>query len=169
MFNFDTTDFQRIAVSSAGALLLSAACVIGAVSPARAAEPNAPLTISDWQANVGRQINAELRTPATFRSDTATATVAIALDAGGDFTAAKVAKSSGNGAIDREAIRVASRIAYPALPAGLRGQPQTVTMQVYFGTATSADTAAHQQRAVERLAATAKKAKRIETAALPIG
>lgn len=168
MFNFDTTDFQRIAVSSTGALLLSAACVLGAVSPVRAAEVNAPLTVSDWQADVGRQIDAELRTPATFRGNSAITTVAIRLDAGGALASAKVAQSSGSGAIDREAIRVANRIAYPALPAGLRGEPQTVMMQVYFGTAAGTDTAAHQQRAMERLAAT-KKAKRIETAALPIG
>ena len=33
---FDTTDAQRFAVSSLGALILSAACVMGAVGPAKA-------------------------------------------------------------------------------------------------------------------------------------
>jgi len=168
MFRFDTIDFQRIAVSSAGALLLSAACVVSAVGPARAAEPNAPLTVSDWQQEVGQQINANLRAPASFRGEQATATVAVTLDADGEFTGARIAKSSGHGSIDREAVRVANAVDYPALPAGLRGRPQTVTMQVYFGTAAIADSAAHRRQAVERLAA-ARKAKRIQTAALPIG
>lgn len=38
MFAFDKSDLQRFAVSSVGALLLSAACVVAAVGPARAAE-----------------------------------------------------------------------------------------------------------------------------------
>jgi hypothetical protein len=33
---FDTTDVQRFVLSSIGALLLSAACVVGAVGPAKA-------------------------------------------------------------------------------------------------------------------------------------
>lgn len=38
MFRFDAIDFQRIAVSSIGALVLSVACIVGAVGPARAAD-----------------------------------------------------------------------------------------------------------------------------------
>lgn len=38
MFGLDSVDFQRIAVSSAGALLLSLACVASAAGPARAGE-----------------------------------------------------------------------------------------------------------------------------------
>jgi hypothetical protein len=37
MFVLDKIDLQRIAVSSVGALILSTACVFGAVGPARAA------------------------------------------------------------------------------------------------------------------------------------
>jgi hypothetical protein len=36
MFSFDHTDLQRFAVSTLGALILSAACIISAVGPARA-------------------------------------------------------------------------------------------------------------------------------------
>lgn len=163
MFHFDTIDFHRIAVSSAGALLLSAACVVGAVGPARAAEPNAPLTISDWQQDVNEQIDNNLRVPANFDSKLAATTVSVVLNANGEFGGASVAKSSGHSAVDREAIRVARTIDYPTLPSGLRGKPQTVTMQVYIGT--SADGI---DRRAERLAAT-RKADRIQTAALPIG
>ncbi|SDD21483.1 hypothetical protein SAMN05444678_110120 [Sphingomonas sp. YR710] len=38
MFAFDKSDLQRFAVSSVGALILSTACIVGAVGPARAAE-----------------------------------------------------------------------------------------------------------------------------------
>lgn len=38
MFAFDKSDLQRFAVSSVGALILSTACVVGAIGPARAAE-----------------------------------------------------------------------------------------------------------------------------------
>ncbi|SNS82988.1 TonB family C-terminal domain-containing protein [Sphingomonas laterariae] len=169
MLKFDTIDFQRIAVSSAGALLLSAACVMGAVGPARAAEANAPLTISDWALDVSQQIDAELRAPSTFRGDAATARVQISFDAAGAFTGASVARSSGNGSIDREAVRVANAIAYPAFPEGLRGQAQTVNMEVHFGTAANPHYAARERQLAERLAAAPRKAKDVETAALPIG
>lgn len=159
MFRFDTIDFQRIAVSSAGALLLSAACVVGAVGTARAAETNAPLTINDWQQDVNRQIDDNLRVPARFDGGLAAATVAVMLNADGEFGSASIAKSSGNDAVDKEAMRVAHAISYPALPTGLRGRPREVTMQVYIGT--DADRIS---RKVEQMAA--RTSNGIQTAAL---
>ncbi|NIJ07475.1 hypothetical protein FHS31_001071 [Sphingomonas vulcanisoli] len=38
MFTFDKKDFQRFAVSTVGAVILSAACVIAAVGPVHAAD-----------------------------------------------------------------------------------------------------------------------------------
>ena len=35
---FDKTDLQRIATAAVGALVLSAACIVGAAGPVRAAE-----------------------------------------------------------------------------------------------------------------------------------
>ncbi|WP_380874867.1 hypothetical protein ACFB49_01840 [Sphingomonas sp. DBB INV C78] len=169
MLSFDAIDLQRIAVSSAGALLLSAACVIGAVGPARAAEPNAPLTVGDWQRDVNQQIDANLRAPASYRGEAKAATVKLSFDANGNFDGAKVAKSSGSSAIDREAVRVANAIAYPALPEGLRGEAQIMKMQVSFGSAANPHYAARERQVAERLASVQKKAKQIETAALPIG
>ena len=46
MFKLDKIDMQRIAVSAVGALILSTACVVGAIGPAYAAPsaaPSAPL------------------------------------------------------------------------------------------------------------------------------
>ena len=38
MFNFATIDLRRIATAAVGALVLSTACVVAAVGPARAVE-----------------------------------------------------------------------------------------------------------------------------------
>jgi hypothetical protein len=37
MFALDKIDYQRIAISAIGALILSTACIVGAVGPAQAA------------------------------------------------------------------------------------------------------------------------------------
>jgi hypothetical protein len=37
MFALDRIDYQRIAISAIGALILSTACIVGAVGPAQAA------------------------------------------------------------------------------------------------------------------------------------
>lgn len=47
MFNFDKIDFQRIATSAVGALVLAAACVGAAVGPARAVETAPGYTVAD--------------------------------------------------------------------------------------------------------------------------
>ncbi|MFS0736719.1 hypothetical protein ABC347_06695 [Sphingomonas sp. 1P06PA] len=133
MFNFDRSDFQRVAVSAMGALIVSTACVTAAVGPARAAAP-APATIGAWQHQVERQIDGTLRAvPASQRGGNAVATVKLAFDAEGSFAGAKLAGSTGNRVQDAEALRTASRISYPALPAALHGRPQTVAMKIGFG------------------------------------
>lgn len=55
MFSFDTSDIQRFTVSTIGALVLSAACVISAVGPVRAAENPASLSVSTAQAKMVQQ------------------------------------------------------------------------------------------------------------------
>jgi len=159
MITFDKSDFQRFATASVGALLLSAACIMGTVAPARAAEPNAPLTVQDWKADVERQIDNSLRNPPLGGRDHAAATIAIHFDAEGRPADIRIARSSGVAAADEEALRTANRIAYPALPSGLRGRPQTIAMMVYFGAAdTEADRkaiSAMQEMAEQRAAKTA--------------
>jgi hypothetical protein len=96
MFAIDTTDIQRFAISSIGALILSTTCIAAAVSPAKAAEANAPLTVGDWQAEVEQQIDHVLRVPhrSLGQRDHAVATVNVRFDATGDFAGASIAKSS---------------------------------------------------------------------------
>jgi len=151
MFSLDVTDIQRLAVSSVGAILLSTACIVGAVGPAKAATPeiasaptpNSPLTMADWRDVVEDQI---ARRPTvtttgrmlTGRTDTpAVATVRVRFDADGAFDKATLATSTGDLTFDRDAIRTAETIRYPALPAGLRGKPQTIAVQLVYGVAHS--------------------------------
>lgn len=154
MFNFDTSDIQRFAVSSIGAIALSAACVIGAAGPVKAATPNTPLTIADWQQQVERKIGSAQERDGPARL--AQAVVAVRFTAEGDFAGASVARSTGDRALDRRAVRIAQHVSYPALPVGLRGTPRTVTMHLYFGeAANNADYAAMEDQ-VEKLARIAK-------------
>jgi TonB family protein len=129
MFMFDTSDLQRIAVSSLGAIAVSAICIGAAVGPAKAA--TAPLSVSEWQSKVEHKID-DLRDlhPAAVPAKPVKAEVAIRFTADGDFAAAQLLRSTGNATLDARAVEVARRIDYPALPAGLRGQ--TVRMDLHF-------------------------------------
>ncbi len=174
MFTIDTSKIQRFAISSFGALILSTACVVGAVGPAKAATANAPLTVGDWQADVEQQIDRVLRVPdrSLGGRDHAVTTVSVRFDANGDFAGASVAKSSRIGAVDREALRVARNISYPALPQGLRGRPQTIAMQLYFGQAGDPAAQAKQEARAKTMAEMAKGDRKIDSvqvAALPAG
>lgn len=174
MFAIDATDIQRFAVSSIGALILSTACIVAAVAPAKAAEANAPLTVGDWQAEVEQQIDRLLRSPARSlgQRDHAVTTVNVRFDAAGKLAGASVARSSRIGAIDAEALRVARSVAYPALPQGLRGRPQTIAMQIYFGQSASQDGYVRQQARAKSMAEMAKgegQTKDTRVAALPAG
>lgn len=164
---FDRIDFQRIFTATAGAALLSATCVFGAIGPARAATPAAvasPLTVADWQHEVEARIADTLATPSDVLRDGSSrhAVVNVRFDALGGFDGAAIAQSSGSRTVDREALRTARAIAYPVLPAGLRGRPQTVAMKLSYGL--SADALARGTASVTR---TARKAAPIETASLP--
>jgi TonB family protein len=132
----DKTDIQRIAISSIGAVALTAASVFAAAAPARAATPNAPSTVVDWQQSVERQLHG-VESAAALKSSEGRAhkvVVTARFTADGDYAGAEIVQSSGLAAVDRQALSVANKVAYPALPAGYRGQPQRVTVRLYFGT-----------------------------------
>jgi TonB family protein len=132
MFSFRKNELQRFIISSVGAVALSAACVGAAVAPAKAA--NAPLSAAEWQDQVARKVDGLRETGrVTVPGKLTKAEVAVHFSREGDFAGATLARSSGNKALDARAVTAASRISYPALPAGYRGQPQTVRMDLYFG------------------------------------
>ena len=134
MFNFDKSDFQRLTVSAFGALALTAASVVAAAGPAKAASYNAPLTVQDWQASVESRLGSIMELTSAYEpQDLAVATVAVRFTADGDYAGAVLAKPSGDNLIDHRALNVARGLHYPALPAGYRGKPATVRMTLYFG------------------------------------
>ena len=132
----DKTDIQRIAISSLGAVALTAASFFAAAAPVRAEAPNAPATVADWQQGVERQLHGSEDAAATKTSKGRGHKVVVAarFTADGDYAGSQIAQSSGVAAIDRQALSVADHVAYPALPGGYRGQPLQVTVRLYFGT-----------------------------------
>lgn len=147
MFSFDKVDMQRFAVSSLGALALSAACVIGAVGPAKAASPR---TVADWQDKVERRLGTIRETNAAYQpSKLMVSEVAVHFTADGDYAGAALAKSSGSRLVDSRAVAVARSVRYPMLPEAFRGEPMTVRMILYFGEGAEAQAAydALQERA----------------------
>ena len=126
MFDFNTTKFQRFAISSVGAIALSAACVFGAVGPAMAASP---ATGAAWATQVAHQLDGA-PTALDASGKVRNVTLAARFTAEGDYAGAAVARSSGDARLDREAVEIAGRVAYPALPASAA---RTVTVKLYFG------------------------------------
>lgn len=133
MFTFDKSDFQRFAVSSVGALAVSAACLFGAVGPAKA-ESAAP-TAAEWQKQVEYRISSSDDNLSAMDGSNKVQKVTLAANftADGKFAGVQVAQSSGMKGLDFHAKQIARRVHYPALPAAYRGQPETVTMRLYFG------------------------------------
>ena len=132
MFTFDKTDAQRLAVSAIGAIALSAACVAGAVAPANAATPS---SIGSWKGQVEHRLDNDMDSFSRSMpvGQSGSAVLAVRFTAEGDFAGAEIARSSGNAALDRHAVKVAGQVKYPALPAALQGQPQMVAMRLVFG------------------------------------
>ena len=127
-----TFDLKKFAISSVGAIALSATCVLAATGPVHA---NVPLTPSDWQQAVSNRVSSNTDTAsARVRPGKVAETVlALRFDAAGAYAGAAVDRSSGDVVIDRQAVRIADRTAYPPLPAGYRGQPQTVLLRLAVG------------------------------------
>ncbi|MET0268830.1 MAG: TonB family protein [Sphingomonas sp.] len=174
MTHFTAADARRFALAATGALIFSATCIAGAIAPAAAQTmtPNAPLTVADWQADVGAQLNAKLTVPAAALAhrDHLVAVVAVSFDKDGRFAGARVIRSSGHAGADAGVVRVAGRIAYPPLPAGYRGRPNTIVMQAYFGeAATPLDMARHEDAAKALASRPAPSHDAVRTAAIPNG
>lgn len=157
MITFDKFDIQRTIVSATAALAVSALCVLGAAGPAHA-EQTGPANLAEWQSVVNQQIDRELRMPANALSgrNHAVAAVRVTLDPSGQASDIRVARSAGDRQIDKEAVRVAKAISYPALPATLSNRSRTVELQLYFGNARSAMEADKHSRAIEQMAKAAE-------------
>ena len=124
---FNSIDFRRVFTATAGAAILSTACVLGAVAPAKAAD----LSTADWQQSVNREIDRTMEMPSLRRplDGRSVATLAVRFDDKGGYQGASIVKSSGDRAIDGAALRTARAVRYPVLPATA---PRSVTMQLVY-------------------------------------
>ena len=117
----NTTSFANTATAVVGAVAMSAACLMVAVSPARAE------TATSARASIERSIDANLRTPPSLRGENAgIVTLSVSVAADGSVSDVSVMKSSGFRSFDREAVRTARAVAYPA------GQDRTIAMVLGF-------------------------------------
>jgi TonB family protein len=124
MFKFDKSDVQRIAVSSVGAMALSAACIFGVAGPAHAETAQ----VKTWKNAVEKQLDAD--GPVTGANDKVSeARVAVRFDSEGRYAGATLVKSSRDEEFDRVALRTARTLDYPALPAA----GQTVVVRLLNG------------------------------------
>ena len=104
------------------ATLLATAMTLATFSAARAE------TGADARTHIENSIDKELRLPnGQLDGRHGTATLAVTIDANGRIEAVKLLKSAGYGSFDREAIRTASRVSYPASARG-----RTVAMVLGF-------------------------------------
>ena len=119
--------FSIAKVSSAATQFIGIAfCSVAAVAivapQAHAAAP------ASFQSRVEASIDNTMQFPAHVSNDVrGVATVAVLIDAKGNVRSADIVKSSGNGALDREAVRTARAVSYPAT-----GANRTVAMVLAF-------------------------------------
>ena len=122
-----------------GGIAATAATImmVAAIPAPVAANTTSP--VAQWQAQVERSIDAHLTYPASAKlnSRDALTLVKLSFDDAGQFRHADLAKTSGNAAVDSEALRTANRIAYPAIPTAMVGK--SVIMQIYMGNGAAAD------------------------------
>lgn len=114
-----TNSFRDKATVMAATVLFSATCIGAAIAPARAATP-------DFKASVERSIDETVQMPAPA-SAKGTATLAVSIDANGAVGDVALVKSSGVPSFDREAVRTAKAVDYPA------GKARTIAMVLGFG------------------------------------
>lgn len=158
MFAIDKTDLQRFAVSAVGALALSTASILAAVGPARAATP----ATDSWTAAVEQKIAATDPTAAgVMPIAPKAAAIRLTFTDAGNFAGATLARTSGNPAVDSRALRLANRIAYPALPAAYRGRAVTLLL----ATGASEEDAQRQLRQAPRVEVLARRRQGAEVAA----
>ncbi|CAN5120563.1 hypothetical protein BH10PSE13_BH10PSE13_24610 [soil metagenome] len=167
--------FRAVAFTAPLALIAGLAFV-GAAVPAQARTTPTAETLADWQRIVEKQINQNMRSPEDlFDGDLRIVRVGFDVDAAGIVTGSHLVKSSGLASADREAARVARKIAYPHLPVLMQGKPVAVEMELFFGTTSTADAAvkaaanrsAQTSATIARLESTVRQAERAKP--LPAG
>ncbi len=130
MLAIDKAEIGRTLVALTAAAFAAAVCLFSAAGPVRAETSS----LAQWQATVDRRIDQEMHIPwgAMAGRDHAVAVVRLTIDRSGAVHNVRIVGSAGRAALDKEALRVASAIEYPPLPAVESNQPRTVELQLHF-------------------------------------
>lgn len=129
MISFAKADVGRVAVCALGTLTLSAVSVFAAAAPAHAAEP---ASAAAWQERAQHALTA-LPIVHVAPGHPGRVLVDAHFDADGRFDHAGLVRSSGDAAVDGECLQAVARAGLPRMPAGLRGQPRSVHVRLYYG------------------------------------
>lgn len=154
---FNTAIISNVATSLVGAAFCSVAALAIAVPSAHAAAP------AGFQKSVEASIDNNLRMPANAPSK-GVATVAVIIDANGSVSDAQVVQSSGHSVLDREAIRTARAVSYPAT-----GKPRTLAMVLGFNQPATAAQASHGKQLVDAYRTDRRQLLADKTTAQPTG
>lgn len=132
--------FASSALTSFAAGLSALAATFATVSTVRAEETG----VADFRKHVENSIDKTLRLPEGINErHRGVATVAVIVDANGKVRTADLIRSSGFGAFDREALRTARAVSYPA-----SGKPRTLAMVLSINRPASAKARSEGQRLV---------------------
>ena len=128
---FNTATISNVATSLVGVAFCSVAALALTVPSAHAAAP------VGFQTSVETSIAQTMRFPGAVKSDqSGIATLAVSVAADGSVSNVDIVKSSGERSFDREAIRTARAVSYPA-----SGKAQTIAMTLGFNRAPDSATA----------------------------
>ncbi len=157
-----TTMSSAQIVSSAATVMIGTAflavAAIGIATPARADSR------ADFAKTVNARIESTLQIPSSNAQAQGVATVAVIVAANGRVESATIARTSGTAAFDREALRTAKTVRYPAT-----GKARTVAMVLGFNRAPDANDFAQGKGVVEAYRTDHRHLLATDTTAQPVG
>lgn len=124
---------RKIASRAAAPTTFDAPKAAQANAPAAGAARVSPSALASWKGDLMAQLNRYKRYPAGA-SGTGTATVAFSISSSGDVTSARLARSSGDSALDQEAVSLPRRASpLPKPPDGIGSSSIALTVPIHFG------------------------------------
>ncbi|AYJ85699.1 TonB family protein [Sphingomonas paeninsulae] len=154
---FNTAIISNVATSIVGAAFCSVAALAIAVPSAHAAAP------AGFQKAVEASIDNNLRLPVNTDSK-GVATVAVSIDGNGSVSDVNIVQSSGHISFDREAIRTAHAVRYPAT-----GKPRTMAMVLGFNQPATSRQVLHGKQLVDAYRTDRRQLLANKTTAQPVG
>jgi protein TonB len=90
-------------------------------------------SLASWHSRVGAHIGRHVHYPEAARPQVGTPALSFTLNQSGRVLSARVVRSSGSGALDREAVAAAYRASpFPSAPSEIGGGPFSFTVPIHF-------------------------------------